>query len=136
MSKPTLGRGLAICATGIGLMAVSNALKPLQMGGEHTGFVLFGLRLAAPANLWVGPVVGVYQAVLATSIVDLRRRALWMSRLYAGYVFLNLILFPFRSPNPPTQLKLVGFILIYAPVALGIAGGAAYLLGRRQQDLT
>ena len=116
-------------------MAVSNALKPLQMGGDHTGFVLLGQRLAAPANLWVGPLVGVYQAVLATSIIDLRRRALWMSRLYAAYVLANLILFPFRTPNPPTQLKLVAFILIYAPVALGVAGGAAYLLGRRQHEL-
>jgi hypothetical protein len=136
MAKVAPGRALTVCALGISLMALSNGLKPAQMGGAHTGFVLFGERLSGTANATIAPLFGLYLAVLATSIFDMRRRALWMSRLYAGYVLLNLVLFPFRTPDPPTGIKLAGFILGYAPIALAVAGGAAYLLTQRERELT
>ena len=51
MAETKRGQALSIFAVLFALLAVSNLLKPLQLGGEQiTGFVFFGQRLAGTAN--------------------------------------------------------------------------------------
>lgn len=117
-----------------GVLAVSNLLKPFQLIGNETGFVLFGERLAGTANAIAGPIAGVYLLCYALGLRGLRRWALPMGWLYVGYVATNLVLFPLRTPTPPgLGYKLFG--LVYAAVALGVSGAAAMTLTRRRAEL-
>jgi hypothetical protein len=117
------------------LVAVSNLLKPFQLGGEQTGFVFFGQRLTGTANAIVGPLFGIYLLVYAWGIWRLKRFALAMGHAYATYVVLNLILFYGNTPRPPGIGYLVGGI-VYALVAVGVAGGAAYWLTKHKAELS
>ena len=54
------GTLLSIFAMLFAVLAVSNLLKPVQILGEETGFVLFGTRLTGTANLIAGPLAGAY----------------------------------------------------------------------------
>jgi hypothetical protein len=100
MPQAQRGRALTIFAILFGLLAVSNLLKPFQFGGEHTGFVFFGSRLSGIANTIIGPLFGIFLAVYAYGIWNMRRFALPMAHAYATYVILNLIFFTFRNPTP------------------------------------
>jgi len=128
------GTALTVFAVLFGMLAISNLLKPLQLGGDRTGFVLFGKRLSGTPNLVVGPLFALFLALYAASIWTMRRRALWMARLYVAYVFLNLVLFNVRSPHP-SGAGWFAFSAVYAAVALGVAGGAAWLLAARRDEL-
>jgi hypothetical protein len=56
-----------------------------------------------------------------------------MAWLYAAYVTTNLLLFPFRTPQPPDAgLGYLAFGVVYAVLAIGGSVGAAVLLGRRR----
>jgi hypothetical protein len=119
------------------LLGVSDLLKPFQLVGDRTGFVLLGRRLAGTANAVWGPLFGVYLLLYAAAIWRMRRAALHMGRAYAAYVLVNLALFPFRTPSPPdagTGERVFG--LVYAVFAIGVSAGTAVALGRRQADLT
>lgn len=113
------------------LLGVSNLLKPLQLGGAQTGFVLFGQRLAGTANTIAGPLFGIYLLVYALAIWRRWRGALPMGRAYALYVVLNLVLYTMRNPRPPGASYAV-FTLVYALVAIGVSAGTVALLAREQ----
>jgi hypothetical protein len=116
------------------LLAVSNLLKPFQIGGEETGFVLFGQRLSGTANTIAGPLFGLYLLVYAYGIWKKKRFALPMSHAYALYVVLNLVLFMANNTRPP-GIGYVIFGIVYSAIALGVSVGAAYLLTSRKAEL-
>jgi hypothetical protein len=128
-------RTLRVAAVLFALLAVSNLLKPFQLWGEHTGFVLFGHRLSGHANAIVGPLCGLYQLVYALGCWRQKRFALPMAYAYAAYVIVNLALFV--ASQPPTSgdgRMLLG--LIYAVVAIGVSSGTAALLTAHRASLT
>jgi hypothetical protein len=128
------GRTLTTFAVLFAVLAVSNLLKPLQLGGPETGFVLFGKRLSGSANTVAGPLFGVFLAVYAAGVWGMRRWALPLAWLYAAYVVVNLVLFTVRTPTPPGVGYML-FGLVYMLVAIGVSGGAALLLSRRKAEL-
>ena len=134
MSTATRGTALTIFAVCFGLLAVSNLLKPLQIG-EQTGFVLFGQRLSGVPNMIAGPLFGIFLAIYAYGIWNMRRFALPMSHAYALYVILNLIFFSFRTPTPDTVgYKIFG--AVYSAIAIGVSLTAAVMVTRRKAELT
>ena len=135
MAQSRRGAALTTFAVLFGILAVSNLLKPLQIG-EQTGFVFFGRRLSGLPNTIVGPLFGIYLAIYAAGIWRMKRYAVPMAYAYATYVLLNLVLFGFWGPQPADagggyQVFVVG----YAIVALGVSWGAAVILRRRQGEL-
>lgn len=115
------------------LLAVSNLLKPFQLGSA--GFVFFGQKLTGAANMIAGPLFGLYLLVYAFGLWRAKRFALPMGHAYATYVVLNLILFNAQNPRPPG----VGYIIfgvVYSLVAVGVSVGAAYLLTKYKAELS
>jgi hypothetical protein len=117
------------------LLAVSNLLKPFQIGGEDTGFVLFGRRLSGTANTIAGPLFGLYLLIYAYGIWQKKCFAIPMSHAYALYVVLNLVLFMANSTRPP-GVRYVIFGVVYSAIALGVSVGAAYFLTSRKAELS
>jgi hypothetical protein len=128
------GPALTTFAILFAVLAVSDLLKPFQIGGERTGFVLLGRRLGGSANGVAGPAFGLFLLVYAVGIWRMRRYALGMAYAYAAYVVLNLILFNLRNVSPPGAGYVV-FGIVYATVAIGVSSGAAYLLSKRSPEL-
>ena len=128
------GRALTVFAILFALLAVSNFLKPLQLGGERTGFVFLGQRLTETANTIVGPLFGLYLLAYAMSIWRMKRIALTMGWAYAAYVVVNLLLFNLRTSRPPGAWYLV-FGIVYIVVAVGVSSGAAWALTKRKDAL-
>jgi hypothetical protein len=126
---------LTTVAVLFGLLALSNLLKPLQIGGAETGFVFFGQRLSGPANAILGPVFGLILVAYAVGIWRMRRWALPLAWAYAGYVLVNLVLFTVRTPQPPDPGRRL-FGLVYAVIAIGVSAGTALVLRRRRDELT
>jgi hypothetical protein len=116
------------------VLAVSNFLKPLRLGGAQTGFVLFGERLAGTANTVAGPLFGLYLLLYATAIWRRDPIALPLGIAYAVYVVANLVLYTARNPRPPGAGYLV-FMVVYAAVAIGVSAGAVALLARERAAL-
>ncbi len=134
MAAAVRGPLLTTAAVLFGVLAGSNLLKPFQILGPQTGFVLFGERLEGTANAVAGPLFGLYLLVYAIGIWGMRRWALPMAWLYALYVVVNLVLFSFRTESPPgVGYKIFG--LVYMLIAIGVSGGAAWLLSRRKAEL-
>ena|SRR2546422_903376 len=135
MASEQRGPALTAFAILFGMLAVSNLLKPLQLGGaQHTGFVFFGQRTSGAANAILGPLFGLYLLVYAAGIWRLRRFVLPMGYAYAGYVIVNLIAFTVRGERQP-GVGFVIFSIVYALVAVGVSSGAALLLTRRKTAL-
>jgi hypothetical protein len=65
----------------------------------------------------------------------MRRHALPMAWLYAGYVIINLILFSMLNTPPPGAGYMI-FGLVYFAIAVGVSAGAAWLLTKRRSALT
>jgi hypothetical protein len=128
------GPALTTFAVLFAVLAVSNLLKPLQLGGAQTGFVLLGRRLSGSANAVAGPLFGAFLLVYAAGIWRMRRFALGMAYAYAAYVIVNLVLFNLRNVQPSGPGYLV-FGIVYVAVAVGVSSGAAYLLARRKPQL-
>lgn len=128
------GTLLSILAGLFALLAVSNILKPLQLMGPDTGFVLFGTLLTGTANMIAGPVAGVYLLVYAWGIWRMRRFVVGMAHAYALYVVLNLLLYMYQRVGHAAPLEWVGG-LVYAAVAIGVSCGAAIVLTRRKHEL-
>ena len=135
MGETNRSQMFTVFAVLFALLAVSNLLKPFQIGGEQTGFVLFGQRLSGTANTIAGPLFGLYLLVYAYGIWKKRRFAIPMSHAYALYVVLNLLLFMGKNTSPPG----VGHLLlgiVYAAIAIGVSVGAAYFLTSRKAELS
>jgi hypothetical protein len=131
------GRALTIFAILFGALAVSNFLKPLHLGGDHTGFVFLGQRLTGTPNMIIGPLFGLLLAAYAAGIWRLRRYALSLGYAYAAYVIVNLVMFQIRGPKPPgAGAGYMLFGLVYATIAIGVSSGAAYLLHQRRDLLS
>jgi hypothetical protein len=128
----TRGPFLTAAAILFGVLVISNALKPLQIG-DQTGFVFLGERLTGNGNL-LGVVFAAYLAVYAYGIWTMRRYAIAMGWIYAAYVVVNLVLFPFRTPTPP-GIGYQIFGLVYAIVAIGMSAGTAWVLTKRANEL-
>jgi len=137
MAAMTRNRGtwLTTAAVLFGLLAVSNFLKPLQIGGERTGFVFFGQRLTGMPNAIVGPLFGIFLAAYAVGIWRMKRWALPMAWAYAAYVLVNLLLFRVRTPPIPGQSPGAVFGIVYFIVAVGTSAGAAFALRARAAEL-
>jgi len=135
MPKTARSRGLTLMAVLFAILAVSNLMKPLQLGGAQTGFVFLGQRLAGTPNAIAGPLFGLYLLVYALGIWNMRRFALPMGAAYAAYVVVNLILYSVRNPRPPGAGYVV-FGVVYALVAIGVSAGAVRLLAQRRAALS
>jgi hypothetical protein len=138
MASTTASRGPALTTFAVlfGILAVSNFLKPLQLG-ETTGFVLFGYRLTGLPNMIAGPLFGAYLATMAMGIWRLRRWALPMVWVYLGYVVVNLILFRIVGPPMPGEgMGRIVFGLVYMAIAIGVPLSTGILLRRRAAALT
>ena len=114
------------------ILAVSNLLKPLEIG-ETTGFVFFGERMHGIWNVILGPLFGVYLAVYAYGIFRMKRFVVGMAHAYALYVIINLVAWSMRQENP-NELGIVGTVL-YAVIAIGVSLGSAITLTSRKADL-
>ena len=134
MPESNRGPTLTVLAVLFALLAVSNFLKPFQLTSD-TGFVLFGRRLNGTPNALAGSFFGLYLLAYALGIWRMRRYALAMAYVYTGYVILNLILFNVRNPAPPS-VAYQAFGIVYAIIAIGVSGGAAYLLATRKAALS
>jgi hypothetical protein len=109
------------------ILAISNLGKGLRIGAE-TGFVFLGERLTGTPNAVLGAIFGVYLLLYAWGIWTLRKWALPMGIAYFVYVVVNLVMFTVRGPTPPPGVGYMLFGLVYAAVAIGISGGAVWLL--------
>ena len=136
MPQASRGRGLTLFAILFGILAVSNLLKPLRLGGDQTGFVFFGHRLSGIGNTIIGPLFGLYLAVYAAGIWQRKRYALPMAYGYAAYVVLNLILFACTGRSRREALATRIFGVVYAAIAIGVSSGAAYALRAQRAELT
>jgi hypothetical protein len=123
---------LKVFAALFSLLAVSNALKPLQLS-DDVGFVLFGQRLDGMANTIAGPIFAAYLAIYALGIFRLKRYALPMGLTYAAYVLVNLTMWTFRLPAGAESS--VAFAVAYSSIAIGVSSGAAFLLWKNQGRL-
>jgi hypothetical protein len=136
MSTPTRGPGLTTAAVLFAVLGVSNLLKPFQLLGGETGFVFLGQRLSGTPNQILGPLFGIFLLIYAAGIWNMRRYAVAMGLVYAAYVLVNLVLFPFRTPPPPgAGVGWQIFGLVYAVVAIGVSVGTWRALAARQMEL-
>jgi hypothetical protein len=132
MERKSRGAMLTIFAICLGLMAVSNFLKPLKLG-SHAGFVFFGIKLSGAANAIVAPIFGLMLAILAYGIFTMRRFALPLACFYAAYVILNVLLFTLRTYGISSLPPLLWMLFIV--VAVGVSSGTAIILNQRKAEL-
>ena len=133
MNRESRGVVLTAAAVLFVLQAGQSAAKPF-LTGPDVGFMLLGHRLDGPIDAWVHAMLMV---ILAYGIWRLKRYALWFLVAYTPYVLLNLVLFIWRYElHPPAAVPAPIFGTIYAAIALGVPGGAAYLLARRRHELS
>ncbi len=120
------------------LLAISNALKPLQLEGPKTGFVLFGTRLDGTWNLLGSLFMSAYLAVYAFGIWKMKRFVVGMAHLYAFYVVANIIMFPYRTGLGTGTLDVATgiFYAAYSLVGIGFSVFAAVVLTRRKELLS
>ena len=115
------------------VLAISNFTKPLEMQ-PNVGFVFFGMRQRGLPNLLLAPLAGLFLLAYGTSVLRMKRIALPMSRIYAVYVALNLVLFTFRMSDEALARPIFG--IVYAVIALAGSWGATYLLLKHHAELT
>lgn len=125
---------LKIFAALFAILAVTNLLKPFQLLGDETGFVLFGTKLTGTANAVAGPLFGVLLLVYAWLIFTKNPMALPVGIAYAAYVVINLVLFYYRTETPGGLGYLI-FGVVYAVVAVGVSAGAAWQLLKAGSEL-
>ena len=127
-------RLLILFACVFALLALSNALKPLQLEGAKTGFVLFGTRLEGTWNVLGSFVMAGYLAIYAFGIWKMKRFVVGMAHLYAFYVMVNIIMFPYRTGLGVETLdaRIVIFYAIYSVLGIGFSVFAAVVLTRRK----
>jgi hypothetical protein len=126
-------RLLNVCGVLFCMLAVSNFLKPFEFEA-HTGFVFFGQRQHGTPNLILGPLAGLFLAIYGAGVLRRRAYALPMSRIYAAYVIVNLILFTVRMSDEALGKPLFG--IVYSIIAIGVSSGCAFLLARNRAALS
>jgi len=134
MMTPERGPLLTTFAILFAILAVSNLLKPLTLGGDSTGFVFVGHRLEGFWNGALGPLFGLFLGIYAFGIFRMRRFALPMARAYALWVIVNLIAWNVVQDDPFEIGAAAG--ILYFVVAVGVSTGAAVILSRRATDLS
>ena len=122
-------RGLAIC---FWLLAISNFSKPLQLT-EHSGFVLFGTRLAGGDSVLWSLVFGTYLVVYGLGLWHMKRIVIGMAHAYALYVVVNLSLYWIDHP-PPSTVDVIPAVM-YSLVAVSVSAGSAVLLSLHRKEL-
>lgn len=123
---------LTVCAVLFALLALSNFLKPV-LADAHTGFVFFGHRLSGVPNDVLGPVFGLLLVAYVIAIWQMRRFALPLAWVYAGYVVTNTVLFSiYTTDKRPSPAFLVGTLVL----GLGIPIGSAIALTQKRAQLT
>jgi hypothetical protein len=134
-SARSRGPLLTVLAGLLGLLSLSNFSKPLGQAmrpESDAGFVFLGQRLEGAANTVMGPLFGLLLAVYAYGVWTQRRWVVPLAIAYAAYVVANLVLFAARAPK--AQVPGLGFMVVYAAVAIGVsAGGALYLYRNRHR---
>jgi hypothetical protein len=133
MEDNSRGPLLTAFAVLFALLAVSDFSKPFHLSPD-AGFVFFGGKTHGIANAILGPAFGLMLAIYAIGIWRMRRWALPIAYVYAGYVILNLSLYTIRnagSPGQPPRAFMVGYIAI----AIGISAASAIVLHRRRPVL-
>jgi hypothetical protein len=134
MAEKERGTVLTVFAVLFGLLAISNLLKPFHLGGEQTAFVFLGARTSGIANTILGPLFGVFLAIYAYGIWNMKRFAMMMGHAYATYVCLNLALWSLRAP-PEAQTG-TAFAIVYATIAIGVSVASAVILTQRKAELS
>ena len=82
----------------------------------------------------MGPAFGLLLAAYAYGAWTMKRWVVLIAGVYALYVVLNLILF---SANPPPgEQTSLGFMVVYALVAIGVSAGGAFYLYRHRDRLS
>ena len=129
------GAMLTVFAVLLTLLAISNLLKPLQLG--DAGFVFLGTKTTGLANTILGPLFGIYLLIYVVGIWQMRKFALPMGVAYAAYVPLNMALFTMGHPQDPNHgwPGLIGG-LVYMAVAIGVSWGAPIVLWSRRSELS
>lgn len=134
MAEKNHDRTFTVLAILFTVLAVSNLLKPLQILGDQTGFVLLGRRLSGTANAVAGPLCGLYLLLYAAGVWWRKRFALPMAHAYATYVVLNILLFSAYNERPPG----VGYLLfgvVYSAIAIGVSCWAAIFITKHKSVL-
>jgi hypothetical protein len=124
---------LTVLAVLMGLLAVSNFMKPLAQNDaarERRRVRVPRPPPPRPRERGHGTALRLLLATYAYGAWTRRRWVVPLSIGYAGYVVLNLVLFSLAAP--PTQAPSLGFMAAYIAVAVGVsAGGAVYLYRNR-----
>ncbi len=134
MAGKERGTALSVFAVLFGILAISNFLKPFHLFGDQTAFVFLGERMSGVANMVLGPLFGVFLAIYAYGIWNMKRFAMMMGHAYATYVCLNLALWSLRAP--PEAATPVLFGVVYAAVAIGVSVASAVMLTQRKAELS
>src|SRR2546430_581461 len=116
------GAVLTVFAVLLTLLAISNLLKPLQLG--DAGFVFLGAKTSGVPNMILGPLFGIYLLIYVVGIWRMRQFALPMGIAYSLYPPINMALFTMKHSQDPGHgwPGLIGG-LVYMAVALGVSWG-------------
>jgi hypothetical protein len=127
------------------LAAIEDVLKPFGRQGPTTpasflpriqpGIVVLGMHHTGAGAAILGPLVGTFLVLYAIGIWRMKRYAVAIAWIYAGYVILNLMLFMVRNPPAPTRGETI-FAIVYSIGAIMLTAGTAIALTRRRADLT
>jgi hypothetical protein len=116
-------------------LAISDFMKRFGLEGADTGLVVLGHRLSRDASAVAGPAMAVVLVVYAVGIWRLEPWAVPLGWVYAAYVTANVVLFPFRTPQPADAgIGYWIFGVTYTILAIAGTMTCARLLGRRVAD--
>jgi hypothetical protein len=124
------GAILSIFAGLFVLLAISDFIKPFSHD-PSTVFIFLGSRTAGAVQAVLASLFGLYLLVYAVGIWQMRRWALPMAYVYAGWVILNMTLYGAKNPLAPLVVNIVAMV-----VGIGVSSGAVILLRRRKGQLT
>src|SRR5258708_16133823 len=118
MAESRRGRPLTTLSVLLGILGITDMLKPFHLEGATTGLVFFGQRLSGTADAIMGPTLGIILLIYAAGIWRMRRYALYLGYAYAIYVTINLVLYQARNPPPASQSeKIFGFVYVILALA-------------------
>jgi hypothetical protein len=132
MAGKSRGAALTIFALLFVLLAISNFLKPFHLD-PNAGFVFLGHKLTGTANAVMGPLFGILLLIYAYGIWTMRRYALPVAYIFAGWVVVNMVLFTMINRNAPQPSLL--FAIGTLAVGIGVPLATAIILSRRSADL-
>jgi hypothetical protein len=134
MGESKRGALLTTIAILFAILAITDILKPLKLEGPTTGLVFFGTRQTGTANAILGPLMGLILLIYAAGIWLMRRYALMLGWLYAGYVIVNLVLYTQLNPPAKTSGEMI-FGIVYMIIAITMTVATALILTRRRVEL-